>query len=118
MRSVKNMNDITTDLHHDYNVIFQKNIINTFVPTKIKNSRLSAPWFNNNLKRLTRKKRRLYHRVKRFPSERNRVLYARSVRLIKKQIECSKTNYEKNLFSEKSTFGGDIAAPNSTFTDK
>ena len=78
-------------------------IINTFVPTKIKNSRLSAPWFNNNLKRLTRKKRRLYHRVKRFPSERNRVLYARSVRLIKKQIECSKANYEKNLFSEKST---------------
>ena len=98
---------LTSDLSVSSMWIRIKNIlsyvIDTFVPTKIKKSKISAPWFNNNLKRLSRKKRRLYHRLKRFPSDRNRALYTRSVRLLKNQTDCTKANYEKNLFFKKST---------------
>ena len=114
---------LTSDDNVSHMWIRIKNVLNfvldSFVPTKTKKSRKSAPWFNNNLKRLSRKKRRLYHRLKRFPSDRNRALYTHSVRMLKRQTECSKSSYEKKLFSNKNTSPNTFYSyVNSKFEDK
>ena len=47
---------------------FVDSVMDTCIPTKRTSSRFNMPWFNNTLKRMCRKKQRLFNKAKRTKS--------------------------------------------------
>ena len=78
-------------------------ILDSFVPKSISKPKKSAPWFDANLKRLTRKKQRLHRKVKRAPTNRNKRDFRNISNYLKSQIQFTKKHYERTKFSNKNT---------------
>ena len=76
-------------------------LIEIYVPTKLVQPGKSAPWFNRSLKRKSKKKRLLYSKYKAHPSIRNWSNYNNYCKSFKKDIEKSKSFFEKNKFSSR-----------------
>lgn len=74
-----------------------KHIIEKHVPSKLSSSRFHQPWINKKIKRLSKRKQRLYNRAKRSGKERDWSCYNN----LKKQqkLECRKAhnNYVSNI---------------------
>ena len=75
--------------------------LDSFVPKSISKPKKSAPWFDANLKRLTRKKQRLHRKVKRTPTNRNKRDFKNFSLYLKSQIQLTKQQYERVKFSDK-----------------
>ena len=77
--------------------------LDSFVPKLLSKPKKSAPWFDANLKRLSRKKERLHRKSKRTPTNRNKREFNNFSKYLKSQIQFTKKQYEKAKFSNKKT---------------
>ena len=77
--------------------------LDSFVSKLLSKPKKSAPWFDANLKRLSRKKERLHRKSKRTPTNRNKREFNNFSKYLKAQIQFTKKQYEKGKFSNKKT---------------
>ena len=77
---------------------FLNYLIDLYVPLKSISPGKSAPWFDRNLKKLSKKKRSLYHRYKAQPTTHNHRKYNDYCKSFKKAVQYEKANYERKKF--------------------
>ena len=77
---------------------FLNYLIDLYVPLKSISPGKSAPWFDRNLKKMSKKKRSLYHRYKAQPTTRNHRKYNDFCKSFKKAVQYEKANYERKKF--------------------
>ena len=72
-----------------------------FVPTKLQSNQPKQPWVNSYIKRLSRKKQRLYNLAKRFNSSNNWDNYRKFKRKVQGECRKAYNNYIRGLIDEK-----------------
>ena len=77
---------------------FLNYLIDLYVPLKSISPGKSAPWFDRNLKKMSKKKRSLYHRYKAQPTTSNHRKYNDFCKSFKKAVQYEKANYERKKF--------------------
>ena len=77
---------------------FLNYLIDLYVPLKSISPGKSAPWFDRNLKKMSKKKRSLYHRYKAQPTTHNHRKYNDYCKSFKKAVQYEKANYERKKF--------------------
>ena len=100
---------IFVECENDVEVVYEKfkntleNLVSLCVPKRVvcRNNR-NSPWFNDNLKRMTRKKQRKWNRYKRSRSERLLREYRAYCKSVHDAANLARVSYERNKFFNKS----------------
>ena len=94
------MNKTATEMWTEFTTILN-NIQEKYVPLKLRRSNNRPSWMNQKLLRLIRKKKRLYKKFKKYPTQENENLYNKCEKEVKYQTKVSKKKFEKNLAKSK-----------------
>ena len=73
-------------------------LVFTYVPVRVICARNIAPWLNQHIKKITKKKRILWHRYKLNPTVERKQIYNNHCKYVKKEVLKAKCAYEKNKF--------------------
>lgn len=75
-------------------------VMNEYVPCKTTNTKFSLPWINSSIKRLSRKKQRLYKKWKKSQRQEDEMAFKEAKKEVKKQVRKGHWDHVNKLLKE------------------